>query len=214
MKIDWGGLDFAKETLQELLDEFRSNRLAIYQDGLWKDQSVMKVFEYDFGTPFGKQYCAPMFLPELEDLARQIPGLRETGFYVTGFNRVPDYLVLPIITLALRILPRTADPVLARFLQWGLQFGRPPFGIELVADCQGQHAGETAQLQLRLSHEDGYVMTAAPVVACLIQAFDGDIVRPGLHRQALIVDPDRFLKDIARMGIRVSEKGASLPALS
>ncbi|MDV7395881.1 hypothetical protein RZS08_31105, partial [Arthrospira platensis SPKY1] len=62
MKIDWAGLDFAKETVQELLDEFRSNRLAIYQDGLWKDQSVMKVFEYDFGKPFGKQYCAPMFL--------------------------------------------------------------------------------------------------------------------------------------------------------
>ncbi|MDV7395137.1 hypothetical protein RZS08_27370, partial [Arthrospira platensis SPKY1] len=123
-------------------------------------------------------------------------------------------LVLPIITFALRILPRTADPILARFLQWGLRFGQPPFGIELVADCQGQHAGENAQIQLRLDHEDGYAMTAAPVVACLMQALAGSIARPGLHRQALIVDPDRFLEDIARMGIRVSQKGSGLPVFS
>ena len=214
MKIDWAGLDFAKETLQELLDEFRTNRLAIYQNGLWKDQSVMKVFEYDFGLPFGKQYCAPMFLPELEDLARQIPGLRETGFYVTGFNRVADYLVLPLITLGLRVLPRTADPLLTSFLQWGLRFGHPPYGIELVADCQGKCGEETAQIQLRLDHEDGYAMTAAPVVACLLQALSASIKHPGLYRQALIVDPDQFLEDIERMGIRASKKGSGLPAFS
>jgi len=33
--------------------------------------------------------------------------------------------------------------------------------------------------------------------------FDGTISRPGLHLQAQAVDPDRMLRDLARMGARV-----------
>ena len=206
MKVDWDSLDFSPDTALELIDEFRTNRLAIYQDSQWKDQSVMKVFEYDFGPPFGKQYCAPMFLPELEDLTAQLPELQETGFYVTGFNRVTDYLILPIIMLGVRLLPRSWDRLLARLLVWGLQFSRPPFGIDLVADCFGQKDGENAHIRIRLSHEDGYVMTAVPIVACLIQAIEGDLLQPGLWRQAMLVEPVRFLQDIEQMGITISKK--------
>lgn len=206
MKIDWSGLEFSPDTALELIDEFRTNRLAIYQQGKWKDQSVMKVFDFDFGPPFGKQYCAPMFLPELEECAAQMPDLQETGFFVTGFNRVADYLVLPIVMLGVYLLPRSWDRLLARFLTWGLQFGRPPYGIDLVADCLGHKNGEEVRFGIRLSHEDGYVITAVPVVACLMQFFDNTIRKPGLCRQANIVEPIRFLEDMERMGIAVSKK--------
>jgi hypothetical protein len=200
IKIDWAALQFAPETLLELIGEFRSNRLAVYRDGKWEDQSVFKAFTYDFGPPFGSQYCAPMFLPELEDLAREMPALRRTGFFVTGFNAVSDYLALPLITMGVRLLPSSFDPVFARLLRWSLKFGKPPFGIELVADCRGQKDGAPHQTRLRIAHTDGYALTAIPVVACLLQIFDGEISSPGAHRQALAVHPRRFLEDIHRMG--------------
>lgn len=206
MKVDWKGLEFSPDTALELIDEFRTNRLAIYQEGKWKDQSVLKVFTFDFGPPFGKQYCAPMFLPELEVCAAQMPDLKDTGFFVTGFNRVADYLVLPVVMLGVYLLPRSWDRLLARLLTWGLQFSRPPYGIDLVADCLGRKNGAYIQFGIRLSHEDGYVITAVPVVACLMQVFDNTIRKPGLWRQANIVEPVRFLQDLERMGIAVSRK--------
>jgi saccharopine dehydrogenase (NAD+, L-lysine-forming) len=56
-----------------------------------------------------------------------------------------------------------------------------------------------------MTHEDGYVFTAIPAVACLMQLLDESARRPGLHWQAHIVAPDRFLADMARMGIDIQE---------
>lgn len=204
LKIDWGKLQFSSDTAPELIDEFRSNRLALYQNGVWKDQSAWKVFSFDFGPPFGKQYCAPMFLPEMEDLTRQMPSLSETGFLVTGFNPVTDYLILPFLMLGIQILPRSWDPFLAKLLVWGFKFSRPPFGIEMVAECAGRKDGKAVHIRVKLAHEDGYVMTAIPVVACLLQFLDGSIAGPGLVRQALAVEPIRFMKDLEKMGILVT----------
>ena len=203
LKMKWSHLEFSPETAPELIDEFRTNKLALFQDGQWKAQSALKAFPYDFGLPFGKQYCAPMFLPEMEDLPKQMPGLREMGFLVTGFNAVTDYLLFPIIMIAIKVLPRSWDYRLAKLLFWGFQFSRPPFGIEMVAECAGKKNGQGIRFKVKLAHEDGYVMTAVPVVACLLQLIDGSIRKPGLSRQSLAVEPVRFMEDIKQMGVRV-----------
>lgn len=205
MKFDWRGLEFSPETMQEFIGEFRSYRLPLYLDGQWKDQSGWKAFYHDFGPPFGRQYCVPMLLPELEDVVKQLSALRETGFFVTGFNPVADYLVLPVLLTGLKVLPRSCEKQLAQLLFWSLKFGRPPFGIELVADCTGQKNGKADRFQLKLSHPDGYLMTAVPVVACLLQMLDGSIQKPGLARQAIAVEPERFFGDLQKMGIKVKE---------
>ena len=47
------------------------------------------------------------------------------------------------------------------------------------------------------------MLTAVPVVACLLQYLDGSCRRPGLWCQANIVDPERLLRDIERLGVAV-----------
>lgn len=203
MKFDWRGLEFSPETMLEFIGEFRSYRLPLYLDGQWKEQSGWKAFYYDFGPPFGKQYCVPMLLPELEDVVKQLPALRETGFLVSGFNPVADYLVLPVLLAGLKVLPRSCEKQLAKVLFWSLKFGRPPFGIRLVADCNGQKDGNPVHFQIKLSHPDGYLMTAVPVVACLLHLLDGSITKTGLLRQALAVEPERFFADMEMMGLKM-----------
>jgi saccharopine dehydrogenase (NAD+, L-lysine-forming) len=40
-------------------------------------------------------------------------------------------------------------------------------------------------------------------VACLLQYLDGSIRKPGLWLQANLVEPNRLLKDLERLGVAV-----------
>jgi hypothetical protein len=55
-----------------------------------------------------------------------------------------------------------------------------------------------------LADEDGYEITAIPLVACALQLLDGSIRRPGLHTMGSAVDPQRLLDDMRRLGLQVS----------
>ena len=63
--------------------------------------------------------------------------------------------------------------------------------------------GQPKRFDLTLSHADGYWFTAIPVVASLLQVLDGSARRPGLWFQASIVEPQRLLHDMQRMGIEI-----------
>lgn len=54
-----------------------------------------------------------------------------------------------------------------------------------------------------VSGEDGYLLTAAPAVACLQRVLDGSIRTPGLHLQAHLVSPREFLADLTALGLDV-----------
>ena len=96
---------------------------------------------------------------------------------------------------------------MARLLHWGLvTYSKPPFGTALKVEAQGLRNGRAATMDLTLSHEDGYTLTAIPVVACLLQYLDGSIRKPGLWTQAGIVEPERLMADLERMGIAVRKE--------
>jgi len=208
IKADWSGYDVGLATLEELLSVFREYRALELKNGQWVEASLlqmMKLHEMDFGEPFRRQPCYPMFLEEMRDLPAMCPGLRETGFYIGGFNWFVDWIITPVVMAALGIWKERAVRPMARWMGWGLKkFSRPPFGTVLKLDAVGVQEGRTCSLGLTLSHADGYWLTAIPVVACLLQYLEGTARKPGLWFQAHLPEPIRWMQDMERMGVAMS----------
>lgn len=208
IQIDWAALDLSPSTLDELVGEFREYKAIHFVEGQWKSMNWLQMmlpawFRFDHG--FGRRYAMAMFLEELRPLPELVPSLRETGFYVGGFNWFVDWVILPIGMGLLWAAPRRGPRLVSRMMLWGLErFGRPPYGTLLKLEASGAKDGAERQLTLVVYHADGYVLTAAPMVAALLQVLDGSARRPGLHFQALLVDPERLISDMQRMGVEVS----------
>jgi saccharopine dehydrogenase (NAD+, L-lysine-forming) len=210
IKQDWASLSLSDATMIEFLAEIGDYEPLFFKEGRWQKArmlGMMDTLTMDFGGEFGRGYAVPMFLEELRPIPEMIPSLRETGFFVGGFNWFVDWLALPLGALALRLRSETITMQMARLLHWGLvTYSKPPFGTALKVEAQGLRNGRAATMDLTLSHEDGYTLTAIPVVACLLQYLDGSIRKPGLWTQAGIVEPERLMADLERMGIAVRKE--------
>ena len=207
IKENWAALDLPDETLIELVEELNDFVPLTFKDGCWQKAPLAGMLEYrrmDFGREFGLQPCVAMFLEEMCSLPELYPSLQETGFFVGGFNGFVDWFVLPVGMLAMKIWPRRAVKPLARWMRWGLDtFSKPPYGTMLKLETRGFQSGRAKSMEVTLFHPDGYLFTAIPVAACLLQYLDGSIRRPGLWTQANLVDPARLMRDMERMGVEV-----------
>jgi saccharopine dehydrogenase (NAD+, L-lysine-forming) len=169
-----------------------------------------------------------MYLNELGDIPSPAlsNSLKEMGLYIAGFNLVTIFLVMPLCMLALWLFPKRALQPMSNLFCWSLQkFTSPPFGtvmaleVETCAECekdsmvnaQGTEKPNMGHWSIRIAHPDGYVMTAFPAVACILQMLDAcatdsqSQTQPfGLYRQGAFVDPQRFLADMKRMGLEVT----------
>jgi len=211
IKADWKSLQVEESTIYELVELINDYEMTIFKDDKWKKVSLLSTADYqtmDFGGTFGKQFCAPMLLEEMRMLPERYPGLTETGFYVGSFNWFVDWIIMPISLLAVKLWPKAAVKPMGRWTHWGLKtFSKPPYGTMLKVEAQGRKEGQLCSVYVTLSHPDGYLFTAIPVAACLLQYLDGSIDKPGLWLQAHIVEPNRFLSDMQRMGITVEQGG-------
>ena len=92
-----------------------------------------------------------------------LSSLRETGFFVGSFGWLPDYVVVPIVMLGVKLGPRFVQQPLARLFARSLRWAsKPPFATLLQLEVEGANAdGEQRSLSLRLSHSDGYGNTVA-----------------------------------------------------
>lgn len=205
MRMPWAQYRFSESSITEFAQELVEFRPAVFRQGKWAE-SWTDSRVVDFGAPFRKLRCTAMRLEEMIDLPTRIPALQETGFFVAGFDRFTDYVTLPASLAVLKLAPGSAR-VVGRFFLWSAsRFAKPPFGFVLQLEARGISAGMEKQVLLRLSHEDGYFLTAAPVAACVKQYLNGSIRIPGLHYQANLVEPVSFLFDMQRTGLRVSEE--------
>jgi len=204
IKVDWNALSFSPATIAEMVGEFSDFNTLFFKDGVWKRGRMDIVMDYvrmDFGEPFGTQTCMPMMLEEMRALPQLIPALRETGFFVGGFNPVTDWVVMPLMMVGLKIMPG-ASKLMGRLMVWSLQkFSKPPYGTRLKLEADGEKDGQRTTFEMLLSHADGYVFTAIPVVATILQWLDGSIRKPGLFTQGELVQPEQLINDMQRMGI-------------
>ncbi len=216
LKVDWGAYDFATATIHEFVTELADYSTAALRDGVWAELPWKEAMRrVDFGPPFGVQRCSTMAMEELRRLPDQISSLRDCGFSVSGFNPVADNVLLPLGMGVMKVAPNILGAPYARLFAWGLRtFARPPYGVIWQLEAEGLTApggpagggstgrqGATRAVGLRLLHEDGYWLTSAAAAACLLQYLDGSLRAPGLHFQALAVEPARMLRDLQRMGV-------------
>lgn len=212
ISVSWD-LRFSPSTLAEFVEELRDYQPLVFQDGQWRRTGLSGSRKVDFGPPFGVRPCVPMGLEELWQLPELFPALKETGFYMAGFHWFVDWFVLPAAMGSLRLFGTRSASTMARLLHWGLRrFSGPPFGTVLKVEAAGEKSGRRSEVTLVLGHEDAYEFTAVPVVACLLQYLDGSIHRPGLWLMGHLVEPARLVRDMGRLGIRVSTRGRSGPS--
>lgn len=193
LKLDWGKLLVNKETIIEMVDEFKYFDMSVLRNGEWVKTKYSESLKFDFGTPFNTLDCVPMLIEEMRMFSPNMPDLKEAGFYITGFNKLLDYVLLPII---MGFVSLNLNFLAASLFKFGLRFSQPPFGVKLVADCDG----DQGKMNIAFTDTDGYTLTAIPIVACLKQYLDDTINKPGLYWQSWVVEPNRFFHDMKEMG--------------
>ena len=202
---DEGGVPFTSG-VTELVESFRDYKSEMYKDGRWQklDYAAYPMVEFEYG--FGKLRAYPVEMPELRRLPELLPDLKNTGFFVAGFNWVADYLVTPLMMLSSNIAPRRTASWLGHLLSWSTRtFARPPYGTVVQVDAEGQCDDQPAHFRLSMFHADAYVLTAVPTVAMIKQMLQ-DELQPGIHLMGLCCDPVQLLSDIERMGISITRQ--------
>jgi saccharopine dehydrogenase (NAD+, L-lysine-forming) len=79
----------------------------------------------------------------------------------------------------------------------------PSHRLSIRLSAAGLREGLPAAARMEISGDDGYLITAAPVVACLRRLLEEGIRRPGVWLQGQVVDPDDFFTDLASFGLTV-----------
>lgn len=211
LNVDWANRQFSEATIgeftEEIIAEIAQPRPAIYRERRWRQASMFNSRDYprfDFGLPYGKRYCAPTFLEELRLIPEMFPSLQETGFYVSGFNWFVDRVVFPLLMIAAKIHPHGKFKLLSSLFFWGLRtFSKPPYITILQLEVSGEKQDVPTNINFRISHNDAYWLTAAPVAACLLQYLDGTNRQPGLWLMGHYVEPARLFNDMEAMGINI-----------
>lgn len=186
------------EAVDELMEGFIHYQAQVYKNGSWTKPSNWDMRKFDFGPEIGRRDCYSMFFEEMRDLPKMYPALKETGFYISGSNWIADLLVTPVVMVGLKLFPKRGIRPLGRLMWWAMGKSKPPYRVVLKVEAKGLLNGVGTRVQARCEHEDGYELTAIPVVALLMQY--NAVRKPGLHMMGHLAEPDRLFRDMESMG--------------
>lgn len=190
------------EAVDELIELFKEYPGQVYKNGEWTKTSSYDIRKIDFRRDIGMKRCYSMFFEELRALPEIYPSLKEVGFYISESHWVTDWVIMPITWIWLKIRPNAVRPI-GKLYWWGMgTFHKPPYRVELLVKASGLKDGKTIKTHMSVSHPDGYELTAIPVAAALLQYLDGTARKPGLWMMGHLVEPDRLIKDMEKMGVK------------
>lgn len=198
--LNMGPLPYT-EAVDELMEGFIHYQAQTLKYGAWTDPGQWNTRKFDFGEEVGTRSCYSMFFEELRCLPAMYPTLKDMGFYISGSNPLADLILTPIIMLGLKLAPKRGIRPLGKLMWWAMGRSKPPYKVVLKVEATGMARNREVQIEASVEHEDGYELTAIPVVAFLKQ-YD-QIRRPGLHLMGHLLDPDCLFQDMERMGARV-----------
>ena len=199
--LNMGDLQYT-EAVDELMEGFIHYQAQVYKNGAWTKPSSWDTRKFDFGPEIGVRTCYSMFFEELRCIPEMYPTLKDTGFYISGSNLLADLILTPIIMVGLKIAPRRGIRPLGKLMWWAMNKSKPPYHVVLKVEATGQLNGKQTQVDASIEHEDGYELTAIPVVAFLLQY--NQIRQPGLHMMGHLAEPECLFNDMQRMGVRVT----------
>lgn len=199
--IDWAGLNFGSNAPDDFVGELRDIDPSALVGGHWQ-RSWQNQRRHDFGPPANGQTCIAMNLEEMRALPMLWPALRETGFFVGGFGRPIDLVVMPACLLALKFWPGQSNRIGRAFLGAMKRWAPKTRWAILDLEARGQRDNRSTQVSMRVAHEDAYELTALAVVATLVQ-YRQQPRRPGLWTQAEFVDPSACLEFLRAHGVQV-----------
>jgi hypothetical protein len=192
----------ARDMLVEL-----GGKQRVFESGAWRRTRLTESREIDFGEPLGSKRCYPFEMHELTQLHPGDLGLRDLGLYAAGYSPLVD-LILMVWLVGGFYRYKAGIRLGARSLVWAGSHARPPFTTLIQLDAVS-HGGKS--LRVRTAHEDAYIGTAIALAACMIQMLDtGMLEQSGLHLMGHFLKPDRFLDDIADLGMRVEKDADTL----
>jgi saccharopine dehydrogenase (NAD+, L-lysine-forming) len=197
-------------SLYEFTRELMRCRYGVYRDGRWISSSGLGLADErqsEFGFGFGARSCLPLLLEEMRALPKIYPSLRETGFYIAGFNWLVDWVGVPLLCLTGKILPALWVRPMAHLLYWATRwFANPPHGAVLRLEACGWRDGRRQNLVVQMYHPDAYLFTAIATVAGVLQYLRGHGQKVGLWFAGHLYDPYEALQDMQAMGVTVRQQ--------
>lgn len=190
------------EAVDELMEGFINYQAQVFKNGGWTKAGSYDTRKCDFGPGVGQRDCYSMFFEELRNLPEMYPSLKEVGFYISGAGWLVDTITM-VVLLGLKIAPRRGLRPMGKLMWWAMtKLSKPPYRVILQVEAKGRKNGHPLEVRTRIEHEDGYELTAIPVVAFLMQY--NRVRSPGLHLMGHLAEPVRLLNDMQNMGVSVT----------
>lgn len=205
IKLNWNDIEFSQSKKDEIVEEILSYKQLAYHNNNWIKPKPKYYKRFDFDNETRNVVAAPFMLEELRNLPGEFPFLHETGFYIAGYNPYVNYFMIPAAKKLLRYSPSFTKNAFGNSIVWGLKkLTRPPFISTILLSAVGRKDNLTKEVRIKISHHNGYWLTAASVTAVLFQYLRNNFTKPGLHFQGHLVNPLAFLKDLEQLGASVS----------